>query len=120
MRNNRTNISESISQMKALLRKNKNISLKEAFNISEDDYDFDDNMDDYAPNQPQGNPSTTMPMADEAGDVDSILKQIRLLALKGITMLAETPQDPNYENLKKIWTFVDKATSEKKDAENAE
>lgn len=29
--------------------------------------------------------------------------------------LADTPEDPNYENLKRIWQLCDKAVNEKQD-----
>lgn len=104
----------AINEISSFLSKNR-ITLNEAFNIPDYGYGEEQGGDDESdfpvqreePNQPQmGN--------DDAGaGVDGILKQIRILSLQGITQLAETPEDPNYDILKKIWVIVDKTTLDK-------
>lgn len=50
---------------------------------------------------------------------NDIVSKIRKMALEGMTALAETPNNPDYETLKKIWQFCDKKVSENnKPAEN--
>lgn len=43
---------------------------------------------------------------------NDIVSKIRKIALEGMTALAETPNSPDYETLKKIWQFCDKKVSE--------
>ena len=43
---------------------------------------------------------------------NDIVSKIRKMALEGMTALAETPNNPDYETLKKIWQFCDKKVSE--------
>jgi hypothetical protein len=49
-------------------------------------------------------------------EVVNIINQIRLTALKGIQHLANNPESPLYDTLKKVWQIVDK-TVETKDEE---
>lgn len=49
-------------------------------------------------------------------DVVKIINQIRLIALQGIAKLANNPESPLYDTLKKVWQIIDK-TVETKDEE---
>lgn len=113
---------KSINEMEKTLKNNR-FSLNEAFNLPDYGYGDESNMDEGSqddfptqreqPNQPQEGDAQV-----DGGDIEGILKQIRILSLKGITQLAENPEDPNYDILKKIWVIVDKNTVEKaKEAE---
>ncbi len=105
---------KAINEMEQALKKNR-ISLNETFNLPDygygenDNYNMDESEDEEVPmdNAPQ--------VEENNGNsgVEDILKQIRILSLKGITQLAENPEDPNYDILKKIWVIVDKNTVEK-------
>lgn len=49
-------------------------------------------------------------------EVVQIINQIRQVALQGITKLANNPESPLYDTLKKVWQLIDK-TVETKDEE---
>ena len=68
------------------------------------DYDYDDE-------------EVPEPQLANNGGVTDIINNIRQMALNGISQLANTPQDPQYDLLKKIWQLVDK-TVEVKDDKN--
>ena len=48
-------------------------------------------------------------------EVVNIINKIRTIALQGIAKLANTPDSPLYDTLKKVWQLIDK-TVETKDA----
>lgn len=58
-------------------------------------------------------------MASELEDDNSPINTIREIALKGMVRLCKTPEDPQYEVLKKIFTFCDKANDKKNEGTNA-
>lgn len=105
--------------MKTNITKIKNISSKmpktinEAINFNEgDDMDImdepmDDDMD-FHEEEPIDEPSSDM-------GADALLSDIRKKAINGMAKLADTPEDPNYEMLKKIFLMLDKAVSEKQE-----
>ena len=105
---------------KTNIKRIKNISSKmpktinEAINFNEDDnmdYDMmdDEPMDDMDYQEtPMRNPSNDM-------DAEALLSDIRKKAINGMAKLADTPEDPNYEMLKKIFLMLDKAVSEKQE-----
>lgn len=106
---------------KTNIKRIKNISSKmpktinEAINFNEDDnmdYDMmdDELMDDDMDYQesPVNEPSNDM-------GAEALLSDIRKKAINGMAKLADTPEDPNYEMLKKIFLMLDKAVSEKQE-----
>ena len=105
--------------MKTNITKIKNISSKmpktinEAINFNEDDdmdimdEPMDDDMD-FQEEEPIEEPSSDM-------GADALLSDIRKKAINGMAKLADTPEDPNYEMLKKIFLMLDKAVSEKQE-----
>ena len=105
--------------MKTNITKIKNISSKmpktinEAINFNEDDdmdimdEPMDDDMD-FHEEEPIDEPSSDM-------GADALLSNIRKKAINGMAKLADTPEDPNYEMLKKIFLMLDKAVSEKQE-----
>ena len=105
--------------MKTNITKIKNISSKmpktinEAINFNEDDdmdimdEPMDDDMD-FHEEEPIEEPSSDM-------GADALLSDIRKKAINGMAKLADTPEDPNYEMLKKIFLMLDKAVSEKQE-----
>ena len=50
---------------------------------------------------------------------DSPINMIREIALKGMVRLCKTPEDPQYEVLKKVFTMIDKANDKKNEENNA-
>lgn len=47
-------------------------------------------------------------------DVKAFIDDIRKKSLKGMAQLADNPDDPNYDILKKIWQICDKAYNDQK------
>lgn len=56
-------------------------------------------------------------LENEANDPSSAVNQIREIALKGMVALCHTPEDPQYEVLKQIFTYCDKANKKKSEEE---
>ena len=52
-------------------------------------------------------------LAAQAADPTSAVNQIREIALKGMVALCKTPEDPQYEVLKQIFNYCDKANKKK-------
>ena len=55
----------------------------------------------------------------ELQEEDSPINMIREIALKGMVRLCKTPEDPQYEVLKKVFTMIDKANDKKNEENNA-
>ena len=56
------------------------------------------------------------PEIDGEMDVKAFIDDIRKKSLKGMAQLAETPDDPSYETLKRIWQICDKSYADNKQA----
>lgn len=50
---------------------------------------------------------------NELQDENSPINMIREIALKGMVRLCKTPEDPQYDVLKKVFTMIDKANDKK-------
>ena len=70
---------------------------------------FDDEQIEEPIDEPISKPEDSEMGADE------LINDIRKKALKAMANLADTPEDPNYEVLKKIFMMLDKAVSEKQE-----
>lgn len=58
------------------------------------------------------------PLESEEEDIKATeVDTIREIALKGMLKLCKNPQDPNYQTLKKIFTFCEKAITESQEEE---
>lgn len=51
---------------------------------------------------------------------NDLVNTIRKMALEGMSKLASSTDDPNYDILKKIWQFCDKKSGDKKNIENTD
>ena len=58
-------------------------------------------------------------LENEVADPSSAVNQIREIALKGMVALCKTPEDPQYEVLKQIFNYCDKANKKKAEETNA-
>ena len=102
------------------INKLKNISSKmpktinEAINFNEDD-DMDMMVDEPMNNDMDFNDEEPMLNKSEDMGAEALLSDIRKKAINGMAKLADTPEDPNYEMLKKIFLMLDKAVSEKQE-----
>ena len=92
-------------------------TINEAINFNEaDEMDYmpmDDEMDMPAEEMPEEMP-TEQP-AKEDMSAEALLSDIRKKALNGMAKLADMPEDPNYEMLKKIFLMLDKGVTEKQE-----
>lgn len=87
-------------------------TINEAINFNEVD-DMDMNMEDDFSSEKQ----LSAPKMDDNSEMgaEELLSDIRKKALKAMANLADTPEDPNYEVLKKIFMMLDKGVTEKQE-----
>lgn len=89
-------------------------SINEAINFN-DDMAYEDNdmeiMGDESMEEPMEAP---IEEPQEAG-AEKLLADIRKMSINGLAKLADNPDDPNYEMLKKIFLMLDKAVTEKQE-----
>lgn len=60
----------------------------------------------------EGEDATTNPASEKAR---GLIDDIRKTALRAMADLADDPESPEYENLKRIWSLCDRAVSEKQE-----
>jgi hypothetical protein len=93
-------------------------SINEAINFNEDmaygDEDMD-MMDDEPMEEPMEEPMDAPVEEPQGAGAEKLLADIRKMSINGLAKLADNPDDPNYEMLKKIFLMLDKAVSEKQE-----
>ena len=114
----------NIDKMRAITSKMPK-TLNEAinFNESNDVNDIDDinmldePMDTEIPSPEREMPSERLVSQENQNDLgaNELLSNIRKMAINGLAKLADNPDDPNYEMLKKIFLMLDKAVTEKQE-----
>jgi hypothetical protein len=88
-------------------------SINEAINFNDDMAYEGQDMDIM--DEPMDEPMEE-PVSEPKGiGANELLSDIRKKAINGMAQLADTPEDPNYEMLKKIFLMLDKAVSEKQE-----
>lgn len=108
-------IQENISKLKNISSKMPK-TINEAINFNEDDsIDYDMMDDEPINNDMDFNDEEPMVNKSEDMGAEALLSDIRKKAINGMAKLADTPEDPNYEMLKKIFLMLDKAVSEKQE-----
>ena len=108
-------IQENISKLKNISSKMPK-TINEAINFNEDDsIDYDMMDDEPINNDMDFNEEEPMVNKSEDMGAEALLSDIRKKAINGMAKLADTPEDPNYEMLKKIFLMLDKAVSEKQE-----
>ena len=101
-------------------------TIKEAMDY-EDHGEFRDEFDDIEDSHEDGVDSAIgvntpsmeperKPEMDGGMDVKAFIDDIRKKSLKGMAQLADTPDDPSYETLKRIWQICDKSYADNKQA----
>ena len=97
-------------------------TLNEALNFNDDLAYESDGMDVEPENELQNQPEPGLEGegevqldGGEAEKARKLIDNIRKQALRAMASLADTPQAPEYENLKRIWQLCDKAVSEKEE-----
>lgn len=88
-------------------------SINEAINFNDDmAYEGEDmEMMDEPMEEPMEEP---VEESQEMG-AEKLLADIRKMSINGLAKLADNPDDPNYEMLKKIFLMLDKAVTEKQE-----
>lgn len=99
-----------------------NESIQFADEYNEQDYpDFEENKNaDVERVQQMGGMDVDpeeQEIQNELDDPNSAVNKIREIALKGMVRLCHTPEDPQYDVLKKVFSLIDKA-NDKKNEEN--
>ena len=109
----RKNTSNNIKVIKNISSKMPK-SINEAINFNEMAYDDEemDMMDSEPMEEPMEEP---MPGQEDTGGAEKLLADIRKMSINGLAKLADNPDDPNYEMLKKIFLMLDKAVTEKQE-----
>ena len=83
-------------------------TINEAINFEESEPDYEmDREPEMEPEHEEG---------EHGMDVMAFVDEIRKKSLKGMAQLADKPDDPLYEILKRIWQTCDKAYSDQKQA----
>ena len=103
---------------------NESISFADSYCTEDDEFmgqnpDFGQEMDDCADGECNlskvkfdDDKSDEQKAVETKGGANAV-NQIREIALKGMVALCANPEDPVYQTLKKIFTFCDKAVTEK-------
>ena len=88
-------------------------SINEAINFNDDmTYEGEDmEIMDEPMEEPMAEP---VEEPQEMG-AEKLLADIRKMSINGLAKLADNPDDPNYEMLKKIFLMLDKAVTEKQE-----
>lgn len=93
-------------------------TINEAINFNEDmaygDEDMD-MMDDEPMEEPMEEPLDAPVEKPQGAGAEKLLADIRKMSINGLAKLADNPDDPNYEMLKKIFLMLDKAVTEKQE-----
>lgn len=93
-------------------------TINEAINFNEDmaygDEDMD-MMDDEPMEEPVEEPMDAPVEEPQGAGAEKLLADIRKMSINGLAKLADNPDDPNYEMLKKIFLMLDKAVAEKQE-----
>ena len=114
MKKNMTNKLSSIKNLSNRMPK----TINEAINFNEDmaygDEDMD-MMDDEPMEEPMEEPLDAPVEEPQGAGAEKLLADIRKMSINGLAKLADNPDDPNYEMLKKIFLMLDKAVTEKQE-----
>ena len=114
MKKNTSNKLSTIKRISSKIPKN----INEAINFNEDmaygDEDMD-MMDDEPMEEPMEEPMDAPVEEPQGAGAEKLLADIRKMSINGLAKLADNPDDPNYEMLKKIFLMLDKAVTEKQE-----
>ena len=111
------NTSNNIKMIKNLSSKmpktiNEAINFNDNMAYENDDMDM---MDDEPMEEPIEEPMESPVEEPQDMGADKLLADIRKMSINGLAKLADNPDDPNYEMLKKIFLMLDKAVTEKQE-----
>lgn len=109
----KNNIQRNIASMKKISSKMPK-SINEAINFNESE-DMDLDMMDEPMEEPMNEPMEAPIEEPQEVGAEKLLADIRKMSINGLAKLADNPDDPNYEMLKKIFLMLDKAVTEKQE-----
>lgn len=107
------NTSNNIKMIKNLSSKMPK-TINEAINFNDDMAYENDDMD-MMDNEPMEEPMEAPIEEPQEAGAEKLLADIRKMSINGLAKLADNPDDPNYEMLKKIFLMLDKAVTEKQE-----
>lgn len=106
----KNSIKTNLTEIRQLVKKSPK-TIKESMEFENNPIGLDDEPEDLE-DMPHGEP---MMRKDEKMSPEDLINDIRKKSLRAMAELADTPEDPSYENLKRIWQLCDKAVNEKQD-----
>lgn len=89
-------------------------SINEAINFN-DDMAYEDNDMEMVGDESMEEPMEAPIEEPQEAGAEKLLADIRKMSINGLAKLADNPDDPNYEMLKKIFLMLDKAVTEKQE-----
>jgi hypothetical protein len=113
MKKNNSNNIKTIQKMSSRIPK----SINEAINFNDNmAYENEDmEMMDEPMEEPIEEPMESPVEEPQEAGAEKLLADIRKMSINGLAKLADNPDDPNYEMLKKIFLMLDKAVTEKQE-----
>lgn len=110
-------VKKNIVEMKTLV-KNMPKTINESLNFEgvDDEMGYENEMSEEEPEEINDAPKEEGAEMDVMAFVDDIRKK----SLRGMAQLAETPDDPLYDILKRIWQTCDKAYNDQKTSSMAQ
>ena len=115
MKKNMTNKLSSIKNLSNRMPK----TINEAINFNNNNMTYEgedmDMMDDEPMEEPMEEPMDAPVEEPQGAGAEKLLADIRKMSINGLAKLADNPDDPNYEMLKKIFLMLDKAVTEKQE-----
>lgn len=106
-------LNEMTTRMPKTIREAMDYEDRGEFRDEFDDLDNDNVDSAIGVNTPSMEPERK-PEMDGGMDVKAFIDDIRKKSLKGMAQLADTPDDPLYETLKRIWQICDKSYADNK------
>ena len=107
------NTSNNIKMIKNLSSKMPK-TINEAINFN-DDMAYENDGMDMIDDEPMEEPMEAPIEEPQEAGAEKLLADIRKMSINGLAKLADNPDDPNYEMLKKIFLMLDKAVTEKQE-----
>lgn len=113
MKKNNSNNIKMIQKMSSRIPKSINEAINFNDNVAYENEDME--MMDEPTEEPIEEPIESPVEEPQDMGADKLLADIRKMSINGLAKLADNPDDPNYEMLKKIFLMLDKAVTEKQE-----
>jgi hypothetical protein len=113
MKKNNSNNIKMIQKMSSRIPKSINEAINFNDNVAYENEDME--MMDEPMEEPIDEPMEAPIEEPQEAGAEKLLADIRKMSINGLAKLADNPDDPNYEMLKKIFLMLDKAVTEKQE-----